>query len=666
MKLQKILERNRRQFFVGRERELADAECMLQAGNGTRLLFCVAPGGYGKSTLLAQIEARAVNSGHKVARIDARHIQPTPLDISRTFDEALSHADGAHGPALLIIDTFEQLKTIETWFHASLLPQLPSSLRLIIAGRNPPHPRWRMDPSWIGLMRVVEISAFSEAEVRSYLQRRGISESAWARAWDVSRGNPLLLALVADVCEQLGPEALGNADGENRLQSLMLGLVREGQSPPQQRALLAASIARTLSRPLLAAMLPEDDAEALYAWLTGLSFMSAAERGLFPHDLIRDALFADAQRRDPEEAEAMIRRAESFYAQRLVPEAMIPLDETFAEITYLSRHGKSPAQLIGLMEEEPLYADVPLAGEVEQASLLVKSFQGEQQQRLFEGWHTRQPQNFTAVRNSNADMRGFVQFVDFGSLTAEETAHDPVVEACRRFVEERGLPAGRQASLARFWLEREQHLSPSSMQPLVMWLVMGRAVRGADYCGMVQQDDEISRTIAAAAGHDIIPGAELMLGDTPAITTLHDWRREPVAAWMVRTNRQIRGLSVGVAPSGSDAENIKQAIRQALRDFTRPDRLKHNPLLTGPHAVLPQGGKGGVEALRRALLEASETLLDSPKTAHYHDILKHSYFSPECSRLSVASVMNMSPSTYYRHLAAAVNLLSEILQPSLF
>lgn|GEM_PF-3302125 len=665
--LQNVLERNRRRFFVGRENELAHFERMLEPGSDTRLLFFVAPGGYGKTTLLAEIEARACELGHTVVRIDAHHYQPMPSDIGRAINEKLADLPAAQssGLNLLMVDTFEQIQTIESWFYSSFIPTLASSVRVIIASRNPPNPKWRTDPAWIRLMRVVELADFDKLETHGYLERRGLDESVWERSWNISQGNPLLLALIADVCERMGPEALDIAAGREQLQSLMLKLVREGLSPAQQRTLQATAAVRILPKPLLRTMLPDDDTDGLYEWLSSLSFVSAAERGLFPHDLMRDALFADARRRDPEGLEAMIRRAESFYAQRLAPEAMIPLDETFAEITYLSRHGKSPAQLVGLLEKEPLYADVPLAGDVEQASRLVKRFQGEEQQRLFDGWHARQPQNFISVRNSNGDMKGFVQFVDFGDLTAEETGHDSVLDACRSFIRERGLASGRQASLARFWLDRDRHLAPSSVQAFMLLLVMGRAVdEGLDYCGVVQQDDEISRTIAAAAGHDIIPGAELMLGDTPVITTLHDWRHESVAAWMVRANRQIRGMSAASVPAVPNHEDFKEAIRHALRNFTRPDRLKQNPLLNAPGAAWPKG-RGEVEALRSAMLKASESLLESSKTARYHDILKYTYFSPRVNRLTAASALNMAPSTYYRHLAVAVDLLTEKLQQSL-
>lgn len=662
--LRGILENNRRHFFVGRDRELSEAAHLLESGSDTRLLFIAAPGGFGKSTLLAEIEARTREKGCAVARIDSRHYQVAPLDIAKVINEKLADANGGGEPVLLMIDTFDHLKTIETWFYSIFLPTLPATVRIMIAGRFRPETRWRTDPAWIGLMRVMELPRFDERETRSYLSRRSLDETVWRLAWRISQGSPLILALVADVCERLGPEALHARAGQDQLQALMLGLAHEAQAPSRQRALQAASIVRTLSKPLLAAMLPDDDADALYTWLTGLSFISSAERGLFPHDLMREAVCADLLRSDPEGHEQLIRRAEAFFAERLVPEAMIPVEETIAELTFLSRYGKSPAQLVGLLEEDPLYGDVPLPADVETASSLVREYEGEEQQKLFDYWYERQPQGLIAIRGTSGELAGFALFVDFGALTEEETRCDSVMDACRRFVRERGLASGHQASVARFWLDRNCHLALSSVQTFALMLVVGRAAAHEEitYCGAIQRDDEISRAIAALAGHDIIPGAELSFEDGSVLTTLHDWSNEPVPSWLVRANRRIRGISGAADPPVPERKELKSALRHALRNFTRSDRLTMNPLLKTRLSMTPRGdGKANIETLRANMIDASKTFLVSPKTACYHDILHHSYFCPMASQLDAAHALNMAPSTFYRHLATAIELLTDIL-----
>ncbi len=668
-RLKGILESNRRRFFIGREHEIACFERLLRPDDDTRVLFVVAPGGFGKSTLLAEFAARARQAGHAVARIDASDYQPVPLEIGPAISRKLAAQSGVKpAPDLLLVDGFEHMKAIETWFYSNFIPTLDASVRIVLACRTNPETQWRTAPAWIGLMRIMKLETFNRQETQHYLVNRNLDHKVADRAWQLSQGNPLILALIADVCDRFGPDAVDIPAGQDQLHALMLGLVRKGQTAAQQRAMQVAAIVRSLSKPLLGAMLPGDDADELYLWLADLSFISAAEHGLFPHNLVRDALLNEMLHRDPELLERLIRRAEAFYAKRLVPQAMIPLDETLAEIAYLSRHGKSPAQLLGLLKDEPRYADIPLAGERAQASNLVRDFQGKAQQRLFDDWHARQPEGFVVIRDRAGEMAGFVQFVEFGDLSEVETRNDNVIDACRRFVQKRGLAPGRRASLARFWLDRCCHLAISSVQASVLMLVMGQAAAAddLDFSGAIQEDDKITRMTAALAGHDIVPGAGLTLGKTPVITTLHDWSHESVAAWMVRANRKIRGMSGVVTPPAPDGEALGTAIRHALRNFTRSDRLHLNPLMkTSLSKAAPLDETGSSEALCANLIAASKSFLSSSKTARFHEILYHSYFCPKVSRIAAAEALNMAPSTYYRHLATATDLLTEILRQRL-
>ena len=260
-------------------------------------------------------------------------------------------------------------------------------------------------------------------------------------------------------------------------------------------------------------------------------------------------------------------------------------------------------------------------------------------------------------------MAGFLLFVDFGELTEDETRCDPVVDACRRFLDARNSRRLRKASLCRFWLDRDAQMKPSAVQSFVLFRVIARvAVRGLEMCGVIQADDEVTRTIADVAQHEVIPLETAMLDGTALVVTLHDWSEEPVADWMVRANRGIRELSAGAAaPRVPEPEAFKSALRQALKHFTRPDRLKSNPLLPIVTAQT-NGAVEAVDALRAEIIAVSETLQETPRTARYYDVLHRSYIQPEASQLAAADALNMAPSTYYRHLATAVDLLAHALR----
>ena len=664
--LSRILESNRRRLFVGREREVAQAERLLSLDSSERLLFVVGPGGLGKSTLLAEIELRVRSEGGPVIRLDARYFQAAPDRFAEAVRHGLSNLaiNSKQAAPLLMVDTFEQFAPVETWFHSTFLPELDSSIRLVIAGRQPPSPRWRTDLGWVELMQIVELANFTQAETESYLFRRNIEKVTWEKLWQLSQGNPLILALGADVCERLGAGALENRTGQDQLQQLMLDFVGDTLTRDQAQALQAAAVTQALTQPLLEAMLPGKDVEGLYDWLSSLSFVIAADRGLVPHDLVREAVSTDLRRRDPEGHEEMIQRAEGYYAARLVPEAPVPAEETIAAISYLSRFGSAPSVLVDLLEASPIYADAATGADVKEASALVARHQGAIQQRLFDCWTEHRPEQLIVVRDGGQRMVGFYMFVDFGSNAETEPFRDSVIDACRRVLGKGGGARPKKASLCRFWLDREAHLAPSAVQGFVLHRVIARAAaEGLDVGGVLQADDEITRTIANVAGHQVVPLDFEMADGTVPLVTLHDWSVEPISAWMVRTNRRIRGLSGAEVPPVLEPEAFKLAVRQALKHFTRPDRLRKNPLLS-----MCAGGKGEaefVDALRAAIIEASASLRDTPRTARYDDILQHSYIRPAVSQLAAAETLNMAPSTYYRHLTTAVDLLTGALRQRL-
>ena len=455
--LSSILESNRRRLFVGREREIAKAERLLSPDSNERVLFIVGPGGLGKSTLLSEIESRVRTKGAPVVRLDTQYFQSAPDRFAEAVRDGLSNLDikSKQAAPLLMVDTFEQFAPVETWFHSTFLPQLDSSIRLVVAGRQPPGPRWRTDLGWVELMQVLELANFTQAETESYLERRNIENPTWEKLWQISQGNPLMLALGADVCERLGAGALENKSGQGQLQQLMLDFVGDTLTRDQVRALQAVAVTQALTQPLLEAMLPGKDVEGLYGWLSTLSFVSAADRGLVPHDLVREAVCTDLRRRDPEGHEDMIRRAEGYYAVRLVPEAPVPVEETISAISYLSRFGSAPSVLVDLLEASPIYADAATGADIEEAFALVAHHQGALQQRLFECWMERQPEQLVVIRDPNQRMAGFYMFVNFGFLGEAESTHDPVIEACRRAIGTGDGSRRRKASICRFWLDRD-------------------------------------------------------------------------------------------------------------------------------------------------------------------------------------------------------------------
>ena len=72
-----------------------------------------------------------------------------------------------------------------------------------------------------------------------------------------------------------------------------------------------------MTESLLAEMLDMPDVHDIFNWLRSLSFIESGQRGLFPHDLAREALTADLRWRHPARYAELHRRARQYYARML-------------------------------------------------------------------------------------------------------------------------------------------------------------------------------------------------------------------------------------------------------------------------------------------------------------------------------------------------------------
>ncbi|WKX68586.1 AAA family ATPase [Streptomyces sp. XD-27] len=138
-RLEARLQAARRRTFVGRKEELAVFEEAL--GTGARVLFVHGPGGVGKSALLERFAQRAAEADRNVLMLDGRVLQESPAAFVAEAGAVL-----ADERAVLLIDTFEQVRGLESWLREQFLPVLPTGALVVIAGRIPSDMMWQADP----------------------------------------------------------------------------------------------------------------------------------------------------------------------------------------------------------------------------------------------------------------------------------------------------------------------------------------------------------------------------------------------------------------------------------------------------------------------------------------------------------------------------------------
>ena len=111
----------------------------------------------------------------------------------------------------------------------------------------------------------------------------------------------------------------------------------------------------------------------------------------------------------------------------------------------------------------------------------------------------------------------------------------------------------------------------------------------------------------------------------------------------------------------SEAE-FATAVRQALRDYTRPEFLKTNPLLRSRlvYADLPQAGDPR-EQLRHILAATAALMQETPKLAPFYEPLRLTYLEPAGTQEQVAEQLDLPFGTYRRHLKSGLEYLTERL-----
>jgi hypothetical protein len=611
------------------------------------LVFIHGPGGVGKTVLLDAYARLAAEAGREVLRIDARHLELGPAGLPRP--------DGFDRPVVLV-DTYELLEPIDDWIREQYLPSLPADALVVLAGRAAPGSRWRADPAWREMLRVRRLDNLTPGEGREYLAAQGVPEDSRARLLDLSHRHPLTLSLLVDAVRR-GSDIRSLGDVPDVVGALLARMVDEAPSPRHREALEVCAHAPVTTEDVLRAVVG-DDAGPLFAWLRTLSFVSEGPHGLYPHDVVRDALDADLRWRDPDRyarlsrtlSGAMLARIRSTADRREQLRLVVESIVLSGARSRVETGGTPPPTM-------QAYVDELRAGDREPIVAMTALWQGAEQAGHVAHWLDRSPEAFQVFRTPSGVPRGYAACLE---LTSVEPGADPGAEAMWRYVRKHAPPrAGERVRAWRFFLDRDhgQSSSPSvtlfaachTLDNLTLgdtaWTLMG-AYADPEIWGPTM--DNLDFWFAPEAGYTV--------GDTSYPVYAHDWRRTDVSEWLTLVHARQAGTPT--RPTTEEAAGavlsrpeFGEAVRAALRDLRRPDRLGGNPLL---RARLTGGSGSG---RLRDLIEAGTATL--PPTSA--EVLVRTFLQPTMAQERVAEALHMSFNTYRRRRDEAVHQLTEWL-----
>ena len=332
----------------------------LLAASATRLLCVTAPPGYGKTTLLAQWAER--RSGVAWVSLDRRDNDPVvllsylavALDRVEPIDPGVFQtlaAPGASTPASLVprfvaglssmarpvsvvLDNLELLANQDCLDAvAEVALGLPAGSQLALASRaRPPLPEALSRPRG----RLVEVGpdelAMDGQEARALLEHAGVrlSDAQVAELLDRTDGWPVGLYLASFAAAAEGqPAGDRGAFAGN-------GQVPAGQPPagllarlsePTVTFLTRTAVLDQLSGPLCDAVLGVSGSEQVLESLAGSNLLlvevDRRNRWYRYHQLLRDMLLAELERREPELVPALHGRAAAWYEGQGLPELAV-------------------------------------------------------------------------------------------------------------------------------------------------------------------------------------------------------------------------------------------------------------------------------------------------------------------------------------------------------
>jgi hypothetical protein len=480
MPLRDRWERQAVEALAGRRSELERLE-VFALGDEPLVMHLQGIPGVGKTQLLNALAASISRKGVFAVRIDARWCEPSPAALCRAISKeigapesedaavaATGLSDGAKR-TLLVLDSYESFRLLDSWLRQIFLPSLGDSVRTVLSSREPARPAWRLAPAWRGLFDSMVLETFSAEVALEYLSSEGVPEGSARELNRVARGHPMALSLGLALYSA-GGQVPGSAATRHQVLEHMAALFLEDADSGTKQVIEAASLVRTATAPLMAAMLPHIPADEALDRLRGLPFVSVGPHGLVVHEAVRGPVTAALKSRDPARYQAY-RHAASQVVRDQYRQA--PRSEHWrctADVLYLLenenlREGFFPTT------ESTVSVEPARAEDATSIAAIIHNFDGPQSSQALEQWWHYHPDSFFVVRDGGGGVQGFYLAVVASKVHKNVFARDPLAASWAR-----DLPASEDRA-ATLWvrrsLDRDTGEGPSSGQA-ACWLDIKR------------------------------------------------------------------------------------------------------------------------------------------------------------------------------------------------
>jgi hypothetical protein len=539
---------------VGRESELSVLLRVLEE-HGPRVCFVYGFAGIGKSSLLSRFASECERRGVGVARVDCRSIEPTESGFYGGLATALGAAPDHATPAemltlarrrlrVVIVDTYELFRLADPWLRHELLPALGPTVRVVVAGREPPMLEWSVERGQLGGLEILPLGPLDDEHARTLIRDAGLEDDPAAdEIVRISRGHPLALRLALEA--RLAGGEMPAADAMPKVVDALAGAFREGLNERDRRALDAAAVPRRITRGVLGAMLG-DEADAALDVLGRLAFVEVTSEGLNLHDAVQGAVVTRLRAVEPERFRGY-RAAAWRHLQ--------------SETRGVARHelARSTADLLFLIDNpfvrEAMFPTTAHAHSVEPARAddaaelraLWHRHDPPEAARVLDRWIDRIPGAVRAIRDRTGALVGCSIVAEWRDVPRSLERDDPVMRAWAEDAARHPLPGGQTTLVHRRFLARDTAEGPSGPQAAALLDVK------RDYFRMRPQLGRLYLTLA-----DPAPFADALralgfrtfdhptlVGDDPFSLLALDFGPESVDGWLSRIAATELGIDDG-------------------------------------------------------------------------------------------------------------------------
>lgn len=659
----KSLQLARERGFVGRIAELAAFADSLDGVSETRVHFVHGAGGIGKTTLLEAMTRQALLRGRQCFHLDGREILCSASAVLAGLAERPGQGGSGTSDAaeVLFIDGYELLEPLDRWFREDLFPSRPAGSVIAIASRNAPPPQWRIDSGWRGLVQVHELGPLDPADSLELLARLKVAPEARGVLARLAQGYPLVLAMLSDT-KQSGALPVRLSDVPDLVSRLCRIIIDDIPDDEHRTALATCAHATWMTEDLLRRTVGPRVA-GVWEWLQARPYVSSGTTGLFLHDVVRELFEAEFLQRSPDDYCALHRTIRGYFLEKLVDATQPDTDRAAAELLLLHRKGPLSEQTAALRGAGLPRIERARRQDHERILEIIEQGEGIEAAELARQWIETQPDGLYRVR-SDEGVEGFSLQVYLPETTGIGE-RDPVTRAIVGVVAEHGaLRPGERINVNRFagatgaYQRDPLQLLVNGVSCILEW-----SSQPAAWTFIVTFDPEYYGPYFEYLGFS--PLVSVHLGGRDWAGYGWDRRRFPPPDFFeLMARRELSGETgpppadlLRPAPLGQ--REFNDAVRAALSDYRRPDRLATSPLLqtrlVDPTADQP------VEALRQTLLAAIRLAATDRRGRESGRVLERTYVKGAPSQEAAAELLGLPFGTYRRHLAQALERVCDAL-----